>query len=90
MKSEKFSTALGEINVSYVEEVVNYKAAHKRKQRIWKIAAACVAVAVLAIGIIPLLNRGNVESTPFVLAEKQSGGYITHHQFFPFASPNSI
>ena len=67
MKSEKFSTALGEIDVSYVEEVVNYKAAHKRKQRIWKIAAACVAVAVLAIGIIPWLNRGNVESTPFVL-----------------------
>ena len=34
MKSEKFSTALGEIDVSYVEEVMNYKAVHKRKKQI--------------------------------------------------------
>ena len=81
MKSEKFSTALGEIDVSYVEEVVNYKAAHKRKQRIWKIAAACVAVAVLAIGIIPLLNRGNVESTPFVLvAYASENNVVVEHE----------
>lgn len=67
MKSEKFSTALGEIDVSYVEEVVNYKAAHKRKRQIWKLAAACVAVAVLAVGIIPLLKSGNEVSQGFVL-----------------------
>ena len=81
MKSEKFSTALGEIDVSYVEEVVNYKATHKRKQRIWKIAAACVAVAVLAIGIIPFLNRGNVESTPFVLvAYASENNVVVEHE----------
>ena len=34
MKSEKFSTALGEIDVSYIEEVVNYKSANKRKKQI--------------------------------------------------------
>ena len=67
MKSEKFSTALGEIDVSYVEEVVNYKAAHKRKRQIWKFAAACVAIAVLAVGIIPLLKSGNEVSQGFVL-----------------------
>ena len=67
MKSEKFSTALGEIDVSYVEEVVNYKAAHKWKRQIWKLAAACVAVAVLAVGIIPLLKSGNEVSQGFVL-----------------------
>ena len=31
MKTEEFSAALGEIDISYVEEVVNYKAKHKRK-----------------------------------------------------------
>ncbi len=81
MKSEKFSTALGEIDVSYVEEVVNYKAANKRKQRIWKIVAACVAVAVLAIGIIPLLNRGSVESKPFVLvAYASENNAVVEHE----------
>ena len=67
MKSEKFSTALGEIDVSYIEEVVNYKASNKRKKHIWKLAAACVAVVVLAVGVIPLLNRGHEGNQGFVL-----------------------
>ena len=67
MNSEKFSNALGEIDVSYVEEVVNYDAAHNRKQRLWKIAAACVAVVVLTIGILPLRNRTTSADQGFVL-----------------------
>lgn len=67
MKSEKFSTALGEIDVSYVEKVVNYKAVHKQKKQIWKLAVACVAIVVLAINIIPLLNSSNEGSQGFVL-----------------------
>ena len=81
MKSEKFSTALGEINVSYVEEVVNYKPVHKRKPQIWKIAVACVAIAVLAIGIIPLLNGSNVGSQGFVLvAYASENNVVVEHK----------
>ena len=81
MKSEKFSSALGEIDVRYVEEVVNYNAVHKQKRPIWKIAAAYIAVAVLVIGIISLLNRGNVESTPFVLvAYASENNVVVEHE----------
>ncbi len=67
MKSEKFSNALGEIDISYVEEVVNYNAAHTRRMQIWKFVAACVAIAVLAVGIVPLLNSGNDVNNRFLL-----------------------
>lgn len=69
MKSEKFSHALGEIDVSYIEEAIHYKAVHRRKQKIWKIAVACVAVAMVAILIMPLwdTNKKESESTAFVL-----------------------
>ena len=67
MKSEKFSNALGEIDISYVEEVVNYNAAHTRRMQIWKLVAACVAIVVLAVGIVPLLNSGNDVNNRFVL-----------------------
>ena len=81
MKSEKFSTALGEIDVSYVEEVMNYKAVHKRKKQIWKLAAACVAVVVLAIGIIPLLNSSNEGSQGFVLvAYASENNVVVEHE----------
>ncbi len=81
MKSEKFSTALGEIDVSYVEEVVNYKAVHKRKKQIWKLAAACVAVSVLAIGIIPLLSSSNEGSQGFVLvAYASENNVVVEHE----------
>jgi len=81
MKSEKFSTALGEIDVSYVEEVMNYKAVHNRKKQIWKLAAACVAVVVLAIGIIPLLNSSNEGSQGFVLvAYASENNVVVEHE----------
>ena len=67
MKSEKFSDALGKINLSYIEEVVNYNDAKKRKQRIWRIAAVCAAAVVLIIGITPLLNSRNDINNQFVL-----------------------
>ena len=67
MKSEKFSNALGEIDISYVEEVVNYNAAHTRRMQIWKLVAACVAIVVLAVGIVPLLNSGNDVNNRFLL-----------------------
>ena len=57
MKSEKFSDALGEIDISYVEEVVNYKAASKQKWNLWKAMAACAAVILFVISIFPLLKR---------------------------------
>lgn len=81
MKSEKFSTALGEIDVSYIEEVVNYKSANERKKHIWKLAAACVAVVVLAVGIIPLLNRGHVGNQGFVLvAYASENNVVVEHE----------
>ena len=57
MKSGKFSDALGEIDISYVEEVVNYKAASKQKRNLWKAMAACAAVILFVISIFPLLKR---------------------------------
>ena len=75
MNSEKFSAALGEIDVSYVEDVIHYKAVHKYRKQIWKMAAACAAVIVLLIGIIPLLHRWNMGNT----AEEpnvQSNGFV--------------
>ena len=57
MKSGKFSDALGEIDISYVEEVVNYKAASKLKRNIWKAMAACAAVILFVVSIFPLLKR---------------------------------
>ena len=75
MKSEKFSNALGEIDISYVEEVVNYNAVHKQKRPIWKIVAACVAIVML-IGIIPLWNSGNKASQGFVLVAYASENNI--------------
>lgn len=67
MKTEEFSAALGEIDISYVEEVVNYKATHKGKRLVWKLAAACIAVVVLTIGILPLRSRTNAADQSFVL-----------------------
>jgi len=67
MKTEEFSAALGEIDISYVEEVVNYKAKHKGKRLMWKLAAACVALVVLAIGILPIRNRTNASDQTFML-----------------------
>ena len=75
MKSEKFSSALGEIDVRYVEEVVNYNAVHKQKRPIWKIVAVCVAIVML-IGIIPLWNSGNKASQGFVLVAYASENNI--------------
>lgn len=66
MKSEKFSNALGKIDVRYVEEVVNYKAASKHKWLMVKIAAACIVFAVITVGIVPFI-LGNKEESPFVL-----------------------
>lgn len=66
MKSGKFSDALGEIDISYVEEVVNYKAASKPKRNIWKAMAACVAVILFVVSIFPLLKREE-EVAGFVL-----------------------
>ena len=57
MKSGKFSDALGEIDISYVEEVVNYKAASKQKRNLWKAMAACATVILFVISIFPLLKR---------------------------------
>ena len=65
MKSEKFSDALGEINISYVEEVVNYKATSGWKRNLWKTMAACAAVVLIVISIFPLLKKE--ENTGFVL-----------------------
>ena len=65
MKSEKFSDALGEINISYVEEVVNYKAASRWKRNLWKTMAACAAVVLIVISVFPLLKKE--ENTGFVL-----------------------
>ncbi len=66
MKSGKFSDALGEINISYIEEVVNYKATFKRKQYLLKAIAACAAVVLITISIFPLLKNGE-ENTGFLL-----------------------
>ncbi len=66
MKSGKFSDALGEIDISYVEEVVNYKAASKQKRNIWKAMVACAAVILFVVSIFPLLKREE-EVAGFVL-----------------------
>ena len=57
MISGKFTEALGEIDISYVEEVVNYKAASKQKRNLWKAMAACAAVILFVISIFPFLKR---------------------------------
>ena len=66
MKAGKFSDALGEIDISYVEEVVNYNAASRRKRNFWKAMAACAAVVLVIISIFPLLKKGE-ENAGFVL-----------------------
>ena len=66
MKSEKFSNALGVIDVKYVEEVVSYKSVKKRKRLVWQIAAACIALVVLTAGLVPFLT-GKDEENVFVL-----------------------
>lgn len=66
MKSGKFSDALGEINISYVEEVVNYMAVPKQKKYFGRVMAACAAVILIAICIFPLLKKGE-ENTEFLL-----------------------
>ncbi len=66
MNSEKFSDALGEIDEKYIDEVMNYSSSQKLIRRIWKVAAACVAVAVLVIGIAPYWGK-SAESFTFVL-----------------------
>ncbi len=67
MNSEKFSNALGKIDVSYVEEVVDYKAKKKRPQQIWKLAVAYAAVIVLTVGVLPLFNKDKETSSGFAL-----------------------
>lgn len=63
MKSEKFSKALGEIDVKYVEEVINYKPASKKKLIVFRVAAACIAVIFIFAGIIPLVMKEDKDST---------------------------
>ena len=63
MKSEKFSRALGEIDAKYVEEVVNYKPASKKKLIVFRVAAACIAVIFIFAGIIPLVMKDDKDST---------------------------
>lgn len=67
MNSEKFSNALGKIDVRYVEEVVDYRVKKKSPQRIWKLAAACAAMLVLTIGVLPLLHKDKEITTEFAL-----------------------
>lgn len=67
MNSEKFSNALGKIDVSYVEEVIDYNAKKKHPQMIWKLAAACVAMLVLTIGVLPLFHKDKEKSSDFAL-----------------------
>ena len=67
MNSEKFSNALGKIDIRYVEEVVDYTAKKKRPQRIWKLAAACAAMLVLTIGVLPLFNKDKEITSDFAL-----------------------
>ena len=80
MKSEKFSNALGEIDISYVEEVVNYTAAQKRRVQIWKLAAACIVIMVLASGIIPLMNNKNNPNNKlvFVAYASENNSVVEH------------
>lgn len=78
MNSEKFSNALGKIDVSYVEEVIAYKAKKKYPQRIWKLAVACVAIIVLTIGVFPLLNKKEENTSDFELTAyaSQNGSVV--------------
>jgi len=67
MNSEKFSDALGKIDVGYVEEVIEYKAKKKPASYIWKLAAACVAIMVLTIGVLPLFYKDKENASDFSL-----------------------
>lgn len=67
MNSEKFSNALGKISISYIEEVMDYKAKKKQKQQIWKLAVACAAVLALTIGVLPLFHKDKEKSSGFAL-----------------------
>ncbi len=67
MNSEKFSDALGKIDVSYVEEVMDYKAKRKPSLQIWKLAVACAAVIVLTIGVLPLFHTDKEDASDFTL-----------------------
>ena len=67
MNSEKFSNALGKIDVSYVEEVIDYNAKKKITGQIWKLAIACAAVIVLTIGVLPLFYKDKEETSDFTL-----------------------
>ena len=63
MNSKKFSTALGNISESYVDEAVTYTAKKKSTPWVkWVAVVACFCIAVM--GLFPLF--GNHES-PFVL-----------------------
>ena len=66
MKAGKFSDALGEIDISYVEEVVNYNAVSRRKRNFWKAMAACAAVGLFVVSIFPLMKKEE-ENAGFVL-----------------------
>ena len=67
MNSEKFTNALGKIDVSYIEEVIDYKKKKKSLQQIWKLAVACAAILVLTIGVLPLFNKDKEASSKFTL-----------------------
>lgn len=67
MNSEKFTNALGKIDVSYIEEVIDYKKKKKSLQQIWKLAVACAAILVLTIGVLPLFNKDREKFSEFVL-----------------------
>ncbi len=52
MNIKKFSEAMGEIDIRYVDEALSYKKGSKRRQRIRCTAAAAVLAAVLAVCLI--------------------------------------
>lgn len=67
MNAEKFSDALGKIDVGYVEEVMAYKAKRKPAGYLWKLAAACAAIIVLTIGVLPLFHKDKKNASDFTL-----------------------
>lgn len=67
MNSEKFSNALGLIDVGYVEEVIDYKSKKKPHRQIWRLAAACVAIFVLTIGVISVFYKDKENASDFSL-----------------------
>jgi len=67
MNSEKFSDALGKIDVGYVEEVMDYKAKKKPTGLIWKLAVACAALLALTIGVRPLFHKDRENPSDFTL-----------------------